>query len=198
MTLAFFDFDGTITTQDSFLDFIFFCHGILRTLWGIAVNCLFLILMILKIYPRGKTKQKIWNHFFAGWTQAKFESYAKDYIQKRLPRILRPQALEKLAWHKTQGHKIVVVSASFENYLGFWCKKEEVNLLATQAEIKDGKITGQFASANCYGDEKLRRIQDAYNLKDFDFIYAYGDSRGDLPLKKIANEFYYKPFRTKN
>ncbi len=193
--LALFDFDGTITTKDSFLDFIFFCRGIPKTILGILINSPFLVLMIFKIYPRGKTKEKIWNYFFGRWPQEKFTTYAEDFTKKRLPQILRPQAIEKILWHKTQGHKIVVVSASFENYLSFWCKKEGIDLIATQVEIKDGKITGAFASQNCYGQEKVHRIKEKYNLKDFNDIIAYGDSRGDLPFKKIATEFHYKPFR---
>lgn len=195
MTLAIFDFDGTITTKDSFLDFIFFCHGVPQTILGIFINSPFLILMILKIYPRGKAKEKIWNHFFGGWPEDKFDSCAKNYVQNHLPKIFRPQAIEKIGWHKTQGHKIVVVSASFENYLSVWCKKEDIDLIATQVEVKNEKITGVFASQNCYGEEKIRRIKEKFNLKNFDYVTAYGDSRGDLPLKTIANEFHYKPFR---
>ncbi len=197
MTLVLFDFDGTITTKDSFLDFIFFCHGIPKTLLGILCNSPFLAMMILKIYPRGKTKERIWNHFFGGWPQEKFTSCAQDFTQKRLTQILRPQALEKLAWHKAQGHTILIVSASFENYLSIWCKTKGVDLIATQAEVREEKLTGAFASPNCYAQEKIRRIQEKYNLKNFQYIYAYGDSRGDLPLKTIANEFHYKPFRSK-
>lgn len=197
MTLAIFDFDGTITTKDSFLDFIVFCCGIPKTLLGILCNSPFLALMILKIYPRGKAKEKIWNHFFGGWSEDKFDSCVKNYVQNRLPKILRPQAIEKILWHKDQGHKVLVVSASFENYLNVWSKKESLDLIATEGEVQNGKITGRFASENCYGQEKVRRIRKKYNLKDFDDIYAYGDSRGDLALKTIATEFYYKPFRSK-
>lgn len=197
MTLALFDFDGTITTKDSFLDFIFFCHGIPKTLLGILCNSPFLILMILKFYPRGKAKEKIWNHFFGGWAEDKFNACATNYVQNRLPQILRPQALKKLAWHKAQGHTIVIVSASFENYLAFWTNKEKVNLLATQGQVIDKRISGRLASKNCHGEEKIRRIKQKYHLKDFNHVAAYGDSRGDLALKTIATEFYYKPFRSK-
>ena len=107
---------------------------------------------------------------------------------------LRPAALEKLNWHKKEGHTIVIVSASFEEYLKFWCKQEGIALLATTIEVKDGKFTGKFASPNCYGDEKIRRIKQTYNLQDFSHITAYGDTKGDLPLKEIAHEFHYKPF----
>ena len=196
MTLAIFDFDGTISTKDSFEDFIFFTHGFTKTVLGILINSPILVLYLLKIISNEQAKQKIFAHFYGGWEADRFKTLATQYTQKYLPKILRPKALERLAWHKKEGHKIVVVSASFENYLSIWCQNEGIDLIATQVEIKEGNLTGQFASPNCYGDEKVRRINQIFNLKDFSTIYAYGDSRGDLPLKTIATEFHYKPFRT--
>ena len=196
MTIAIFDFDGTITTKDSFEDFIFFTHGFAKTILGILINSPILILYLLKIISNEQTKQRIFAHFYGGWEESRFNHCAEQYAKMHLPKILRPKALERLSWHKKEGHKIVVVSASFENYLSVWCKKESIDLIATQIEIKEGKLTGKFASPNCYGDEKIRRINQVLNLKDFSTIYAYGDSRGDIPLKTIATEFSYKPFRT--
>lgn len=196
MNLAIFDFDGTLSTKDSFEDFIFFTHGFTKTVLGFLFNSPVLILYLLKMISNEQAKQKIFAHFYGGWEEDQFNTLAFQYTQQCLPQILRPKALKRLAWHKKEKHKIVVVSASFENYLSAWCQKEGIDLIATQIEIKDGKLTGQFASANCYGDEKIRRINAVYNLKDFSTIYAYGDSRGDLPLKTIATEFHYKPFRT--
>ncbi len=195
MTLAIFDFDGTITTKDSFEDFIFYTHGFKKMAWGILINSPILIAYLLKIIPNWQVKEDMFAYFYKNWEVSKFEMLAQNYLNDRLPKIIRPKALEKLHWHKNQGHTVVVVSASFENYLQIWCKQQGFALLATQLNVKDGKFTGKFASRNCYGDEKVRRIREIYNLNDFKFIYAYGDSRGDIPLKNIANEFHYKPFR---
>lgn len=195
MTLAIFDFDGTISNKDSFEDFIFFTHGVPKTLWGVLLNSPILVAYVLKLVPNWQAKEQVFGYFYRGWDVTKFDELAKKHAKERLPKILRPAALQKLAWHKQQGHKIVVVSASFENYLGVWCKSQGYDLIATQVEVKDGKLTGKFASKNCFGEEKLNRIKQAYNLSDYNFVYAYGDSRGDLPLKTIANEFHYKPFR---
>lgn len=195
MRLAIFDFDGTISDRDSFADFIFFVHGVPKTLWGVLLNSPVLLGYIFKIVPNWKAKEHVFSYFFKGWETQRFDTIARKHASERLPKLLRPAALQKIAWHKEQGHKIVVVSASFENYLGVWCKSQGLDLLGTQVEIKNSKLTGKFASKNCFGEEKIIRIKQAYNLADFDYIYAYGDSRGDLPLKTIADEFHYKPFR---
>ena len=33
------------------------------------------------------------------------------------------------------------------------------------------------------------------DLSAFEKIYAYGDTKGDLPMLKLAHESFYKPFR---
>ena len=43
--------------------------------------------------------------------------------------------------------------------------------------------------------EKGNRVKEAYNLDDYDRIYAYGDSRGDKELLGLSDKSFYKPFR---
>ena len=57
------------------------------------------------------------------------------------------------------------------------------------------KITGNLISKNCYGPEKVTRILESYDLLKYDYIYAYGNSRGDYEMLELANEKFYKPFR---
>ena len=47
---------------------------------------------------------------------------------------------------------------------------------------------------NCYGIEKVNRINEVINLKEYLNIYAYGDSNGDKQMLKIATHAYYKYF----
>ena len=48
---------------------------------------------------------------------------------------------------------------------------------------------------NCHGKEKVRRINEAFNLADYSSVYAYGDTPGDRYMLAIANYKFYKPFR---
>ena len=80
--------------------------------------------------------------------------------------------MKKIIWHQEQGHKVVVVSASMECWLKKWCEKYSIDLIATRLEIQDGKLTGKFATKNCYGPEKANRIKEVYDLSQFDYIYA--------------------------
>ncbi len=78
-----------------------------------------------------------------------------------------------------------------ENWLEAWREKHGIELISTKWEMKDGIVTGKFSTKNCYGIEKANRVNEAYDLSDYD----HGDSRGDKELLALADESFYKPFR---
>ncbi len=193
--IVFFDFDGTITTDDSLIKFIRFVVGDIKFAIGMVVLSPMLTAYKLKLIPNYKAKQYMLSYFFKVMTEEKFMQVANEYSLKHIDTILRPKAMEKIAWHKEQGHKVVIVSASIECWLKPWCDKHGLDLIATKLEIKDGTVTGKFLTKNCYGIEKANRVHKQYNLSEYDHIYAYGDSRGDRELLELADESFYKPFR---
>jgi phosphatidylglycerophosphatase C len=196
MNLVLFDFDGTITKDDSFLKFIRFVVGDVRFLIGLIVLSPILVAYKLKLIPNYKAKQKMLSWFFKGYSENDFRKVANKYSLNHIDKILRPKAMERLKWHKEQNHKIVIVSASIDCWLRSWCEKNGFELLATQLEIENGIVTGKLLTKNCYGQEKVNRIKESYNLKEYEYIYAYGDSRGDKEMLELADENFYKPFKT--
>lgn len=195
MKIAFFDFDGTITTNDSLIKFIRFVVGDLKTILGMIVLSPMLIIYKLKLISNYKAKQMMLSYFFKGISKQEFQKTAKEYSLNHINTILRPKAMEKIKWHKEQGHKVVIVSASIECCLKPWCDENSLELIATQIEMKNGIVTGKLLTKNCYGIEKANRIHQTYNLNHYDYIYAYGDSQGDKELLELADESFYKPFR---
>ena len=193
--LAIFDFDGTITTDDSLIRFIRFVVGDLKTLWGMVFLSPMLVVYKLKLIPNYKAKQMMLSYFFKGMDKQQFQKIAEEYSLKHIDTILRPKAMEKITWHKELGHKVIVVSASIECWIRPWCDQNGLDLIATKIKVKNGLITGKFLTKNCYGIEKVNRVKEAYNLDDYDRIYAYGDSRGDKELLGLADKSFYKPFR---
>ena len=194
-SMVFFDFDGTITTSDSFIKFIRFVVGDIRFILGMTVLSPMLVAYKLRLIPNYTAKQAVLSYFFKGMSEAQFQTAARDYSLENIDAILRPKAMAKIAWHKEQEHKIVVVSASIESWLKPWCNQHGLDLIATKLEIKEGIVTGKLLTKNCYGMEKVRRVKERYNLDDYDHIYAYGDSRGDKELLELADEGFYQPFR---
>lgn len=190
-SIAFFDFDGTITTDDSLLKFIRFVVGDAKFALGL------LALYMAKIIPNYRVKQYLLAWYFKGMPKDAFLAVAQEYSLKHIQTILRPEAMQRIAWHQQQGHQVVIVSASLECWLQPWCEQQGLYLLATQIDLSQPLITGRFLSANCYGQEKVNRIRAAYDLSQFNKIYAYGDSSGDKEMLALADEAFYKPFRKK-
>jgi len=192
--IAFFDFDGTITTKDSLLEFIKYAVkrssyylGILSLIpWGAAYK--------LKLIPNYRAKEKLITTFFKGWDADQFQQVAKQYSLEQIDKIIRPQAMEKISWHQKRGHTVVIVSASLEPWLNKWCQKHNIDLIATRLKFHRGKVTGRLAGKNCYGTEKVNRIRERYNLSEYSVVYAYGDSKGDRELLSLADHAYYRHF----
>ncbi len=195
MHIAFFDFDGTITTDDSLIQFIRFAVGEFTFVSGMVVLSPMLMAYKLKIITNYRAKELMLSYFFKGMSEEKFMQVSKAYSLSQIDTIVRPKAMEKIAWHKEQGHTVVVVSASIECWLKPWCDKNEIELIATKLEMKEGRVSGRFVTKNCYGIEKVNRIKEVYRLTDCTHIYAYGDSRGDKELLALGDERFYKPFR---
>jgi HAD superfamily hydrolase (TIGR01490 family) len=189
--LCLFDFDGTITHKDSFIDFIICDQGLGRFVWGMIVCAPVLALYVCKIIPNGRAKQFVFRHFFGGVEADQFQKRADRYSLDRISRIQRRQAIERLAWHQQRGHQVVVVSASIEAYLKAWCARNGFDLIGTLIEVKGGIVTGNFTSKNCYGSQKVGRILEKYDLNQYDQIYAYGDSKGDREMLSLADEKFY-------
>lgn len=197
-TIALFDFDGTLTHKDSFGDFIQFAVGKPKTLMGGVLLSPFLAGYALGLVDNSKAKQQVIKYFFGGWSQQDFQRVAQDYALQKIPEILRPKGLERLRWHQEQGHRVVIVSASAQDWLKPWTEELGVDLIATQLEVKQDMITGCYNGLNCHGEEKVRRIQQVYDLAQYEQIYAYGDTSGDKPMLALAHQAFYKPFCESN
>ena len=132
------------------------------------------------------TKEKVFYSCFKDMEEDVLSRHCIAF-KETLESFCKTSALEKMKWHKQQHHKIVLVSASFEEYLRPLCMHWEIDLLATTMQVENGRLTGKFAKPNCYGKEKERRIKEKYDLKKYDYIYAYGDTRGDKEMLDLAS-----------
>ena len=193
--IAFFDFDGTITTKDTLLEFIKFIKGPFNFYLGFLLNSPWLVAYKLKLISNQAGKERILTWFFGRTTPEKFASHCVDFSTRELPALLRPKALEEIESLRQKGFDIVIVSASPEDWLRPWTETTGLSLLASRLEIKDNKLTGKITGRNCHGKEKVSRIKEKYDLSAYTDIYAYGDTSGDRPMLGLATISFYKPFR---
>lgn len=180
-----FDFDGTLTTRDTLLEFIRFACGTTRFLLGFLLYSPLLVLMKLRLYSNGKAKQKVFAHFFKGMTISEFDALCQDFASTHR-HLLRPEVVSQLEQALSDGAEVLVVSASIDNWVQPFFPK--VKVLGTQIEVIDGRLTGRFVTPNCYGQEKVRRILALHPDRSAYHLTAYGDSRGDREMLAFADE----------
>lgn len=194
MNLALFDFDGTITTQDSFIAFIRYAVGNVKMMLGGLMMLPILVAYYLKLMSNDQAKQRVISYFFKGMPKQQFRQMAEDYSLRCIDKMIRPKAMAKIRWHQDRGDKVVIVSASIENWLKPWCDQQCLELLATKMEFKNNTVTGAFDGKNCYGEEKVARVKAIYQLDNYASIYAYGDSLGDKQLLDLADIKGFREF----
>jgi len=193
--LVLFDFDGTITTKDTFIEFIRFYHGTFKLASGFGLMFPVLALYKLKVIPNWKAKEIVLTWFFKGQDAERFNKICREFSSSVLPRLIRPAALAEIKKYENDA-EIVVVSASAENWVSPWCAKNNLKVIATQLESIQGKLTGKISGKNCFGEEKAVRIREKYSLGSYSEIIAYGDSSGDKEMLELAHRHFYKPFRS--
>ena len=187
-----FDFDGTLTTKDTLIEFIRYAKGSMALGLGFLRYAHLLVMMKLGLYPNYKAKQKVFAHFFKNTTLDDFNALCKAFAASS-SHLLRPNAIEAIDQAIKEESEVVIVSASIDNWVQPFFP--QVKVLGTQIEVIDGKLTGRFLSKNCYGQEKVNRILSLYPNRQNYHLTAYGDSRGDKEMLAFADESYFKPFR---
>ncbi len=193
--LALFDFDGTITKQDSFIEFLKFTQGKLKLYAGFTLLGPWLLGYFKGFISGHRMKTLVMSLFFRNKKEPEFIELCNRYVDTLLDDFVKASAMERIQWHKEQCHRIIVVSASFTHWIEPWCDKHELELIATHLEVKDNRLTGKLATPNCIGPEKARRIKEIVNLRDYTIIYAYGNSSGDKEMLELAHEKFYCNFK---
>lgn len=193
--IAFFDFDGTITNADTMFELIKFKFGTRRLAGSLLAISPHIVAMKLGWIPSQVAKEKLLSHFFKGLAAADFDVVCSDFVEKKLPHLIRPLAFKEISHLKNSGFQIVVVTASLSSWVAPWTKKMHIELIASEPEIINGHITGRLAGLNCINDEKVNRIKAIYDLEAYTEIYAYGDSSGDRAMLALSDRPRYRPFR---
>ena len=187
-----FDFDGTLTCKDSFVEFIRFACGQRALYLGFLRYAHILVLMLLHLYSNEKAKEQVFSHFFKGTSIADFNALCQKFALSHI-HILRPEGIKTLKRAEEDGAEVLIISASVDNWVSQFFPS--VRVLGTQIEVKGGYVTGRFLSSNCFGQEKVNRLLAVYPNRSEYHLTAYGDSRGDKEMLAFADESHFKPFR---
>lgn len=194
VTISAFDFDGTITSRDSLPMFIKHVVGRWRYYWLMLTMLIPISLALLGLTDKGKVKERVLGKVLRRMPQSQFEHHAYTFRIK-YDWLLRPQAIVEINNALTLGHRVVVITASPEEWVSPFFADRRITVIGTKLAIENGQLTGKFSTPNCYGPEKLRRLEALIPRHSWARLIAYGDSAGDKELLMAADEPHFRPFR---
>lgn len=184
-----FDFDGTLTREDTFISFARHALGDMRFVRGIILASPWLLAWKLGIISGSEAKEKLYSILYKGLKKESVVAKAKDFKPQ-----YRESVISELMRRKERGEEVYIISASLDLWMEEIARKLDVNLICTKTSVDPaGNIDGRFASPNCHGEEKLRRLIAEEGERDSFYLTVYGDEPGggDEALFRNADESHY-------
>lgn len=195
--VAAFDFDGTLTRGGSVWQFLSSICGrgpVISA--GISLLPKLVRAAVFGGAAADEAKEALFVRTLAGLPARDVAARAAVFGVTHYRHRSRTKLRARLDWHRRQGHRIVVVSASPEYYVGAVGDELGVDaVVATRLDVDaDGRLTGRFDGGNCRGAKKLSGLlewMEASSEPGHDgerpYLWAYGNSAGDLEMLEAAD-----------
>lgn len=184
--IAIFDFDGTLIQGDSFISFARHAYGRWRFGLKLLQSAPWLVAWKLGLIPSGKAKEHLFGCLYKGLDVTKWREMCRGFLPV-IEADIRESVMDRLKFHRSQGHRLIILTASPPDWILPWAEKEGVErVIGTGMEVSDGKLTGRFTTPNCIGPEKVKRLQEALPEVAGSETWAYGDSASDAYVLSFA------------
>ena len=187
--VAAFDFDGTIARRDTLVPFLATVVGRTALTRAALRRAPQLAGMAIGRADRDVEKAHLIRQLLGGRIAAEIDEAGTRYAARLWARgQFRPEILDRLAWHRAEGHDIVIVSASLDVYLRPLAPRLGVgHVISCSLAIDERRrLTGELVGGNVRGPEKVKRLQAWLGPGPVE-LWAYGDSSGDAELLALAD-----------
>jgi phosphatidylglycerophosphatase C len=179
------DVDGTLVLGDTLLPF-------LRRFVG-ATRLTAVVLAAAARYAgtpdrRGTAKTAVLRETLRGREVADVDEVARAYVADLVMQRLRPDCLRRWQWHRAQGHRLVLASASLDIYLrqlGMLLGASAV--ISTEMAVAGDVLTGLPSTPNCRGAEKAARVRRYLDAHPARPVWVYANGAADRPLLELAD-----------
>lgn len=199
---AFFDVDGTIVASDIVR------YGVAirtqdmppgrRRLWTAAYVRRVPWLVLLDRLDR-EAFQRSFYRIYAGFALEEMERRAARLFEEFVRPRIRPQAAERVAWHKARGDRVILVTGSIEPIVAPLAAHLGVrDVVAPRLEIVDGVTTGALEGHPIAGRRKAEAVAGfaAREGLDLSRAWAYGDALDDVTmLEEVGRPSVVNPSR---
>lgn len=120
-----------------------------------------------------------------GLEEAEYAAFGRDVYEKRIAKLIYPEARALIREHLACGHSVAIVSSATLYQVGPAAEDLGVETVyCTRLEVSDGLFTGAVDGDVCWGEGKLaaaRRLARDRRVELADAFF-YSDSDEDIPL----------------
>jgi phosphatidylglycerophosphatase C len=187
--LAVFDLDGTITRHDTLIQFVL---GYVKSrpwrLFGFLLALPAVLLYVLRLSDRGALKGAVMHWTLGGSSRRDLDEWTARFVPRLLEQGVFAKAMAQIAEHKRNGDVLVLMSASPDLYvpaiaqhLGF------AVTTCTGVRWKGDRFDGRLTTANCRGEEKVRRFGELRARHAGLRTAAYGNADSDVDHLRLAD-----------
>ena len=191
MTLAIFDLDNTLISDDS--DFLWgqflVDQGIVDKAQYEEANALF-----YQDYQQGKLDITAFLHFslapLALHKAEQLYQWREQFITEIIKPIQLKPAIRLVNKHRFKGDTVMVITATNRFITEPIVKLFGIDhLLATTPEMIEGQYTGKFTGLPCFQETKVTLLQEWLKTspETLENSWFYSDSHNDLPLLEVVD-----------
>ena len=100
MNITLFDFDGTISSKDSFMLYTLYISGSIKFVIGLLILSPILIMYKFRLMSNQFMKSSIIRFYYKNLSLDQAEKLSKSFNSEILAKIIRRKALDRIEWHK--------------------------------------------------------------------------------------------------
>lgn len=135
--------------------------------------------------------------------RSQLDAWHSEFMKERILPLITPDARELINKHML-GRDLCIIITATNRFVTEPIARELgiTNLIATDAEQRDGQYTGRVSGLPCFREGKITRLEswlDEHNLTwlSFQESWFYSDSLNDLPLlNKVTHPVAVDPDAT--
>jgi HAD superfamily hydrolase (TIGR01490 family) len=120
---------------------------------------------------------------------AELQRWRQQFMHTRILPMIAPAARALVTRHRDQGHTLVIITSTNDFIAAPIAAEFGVpHLIASQAELRAGRYTGEVVGTPCYRHGKVQRLRAwmAEHGESLVDSWCYSDSHNDLPLLELV------------
>jgi phosphatidylglycerophosphatase C len=181
-----FDFDGTLVSRDSFLDFFFHYCSIRPLRWLLIALLLPLALALLVTRSQRAAGSVLLFAMTAGSSTRSFVRSMQRYATSRLSQYAFEPIVAELAEHVAQGKRVVIATGSVPTLVRGFLAARNIGPLPVAGTRLNRRCGGLHAKIHCTGEVKVHELRRRFGVERWRAVYT--NSFADRALLSRAHD----------